>query len=249
MTRDGGHYQMAVMESLAHTHQASVTPTSGDNAVVSNVAPLGHPEFPITYVSYAVAKRTLDMVVASIILLLATPFMIVTALLIKLTSRGPVLFAQTRIGLGGKPFTCFKFRSMFADAEDRREDLLHLNELTGPVFKIKNDPRMTPIGRILRKFSLDELPQLFNVLRGEMSLVGPRPPVPCEVEQYGSRERMRLSVKPGLTCIWQVSGRSNISFERWIELDLIYIERMSLMLDIELLVKTVPAVITCRGAH
>lgn len=240
---------MAVMESLAHTQQASVSPTPGDTAAIGNVTSFSRAGIPIASVSYATSKRVLDVFVATIVLILASPFMLIAAILVKVTSRGPVFFAQKRVGLGGQQFTCYKFRSMYADAERRRGDLLHLNELSGPVFKIKNDPRMTPVGRILRKLSLDELPQLFNVLLGDMSLVGPRPPVPCEVEQYGPRERMRLSVKPGLTCIWQVSGRNNISFERWVELDLIYIEKMSLRLDVELLLKTVPAVITCRGAH
>src|SRR5258708_39839539 len=193
MTGDGGHCIMAVMDPLAHTRHASVSLSTSDidTAVIGNAVSYNHALIPVTSVSYATAKRVLDLIVAAIALLLAAPFMLVAALLIKLTSRGPVLFAQTRVGLGGKHFTCYKFRSMFVDAEQRRDDLLHLNELSGPVFKIKNDPRMTPIGRIMRKASLDELPQLINVLRGEMSLVGPRPPVPREVEQYSPRERMR----------------------------------------------------------
>jgi exopolysaccharide biosynthesis polyprenyl glycosylphosphotransferase len=240
---------MAVMEPLARTRHSSPSLTSGDAVVIEGVVPRIPDVIPLTEVPHATAKRVLDVIVTTVILVLAAPFMLAMALLIKLTSRGPVLFAQTRVGLGGKHFTCYKFRSMFVDAEDRRDDILHLNELSGPVFKIRNDPRVTAIGRILRKLSLDELPQLFNVLRGEMSLVGPRPPLPREVEEYGPRELMRLSVQPGLTCIWQVSGRSNLSFERWVELDLIYIQHMSLRLDMELLVRTVPAVLTCRGAH
>jgi lipopolysaccharide/colanic/teichoic acid biosynthesis glycosyltransferase len=138
---------------------------------------------------------------------------------------------------------------MCADAEDRKRNLLHLNEVDGPVFKIKHDPRVTPIGAFIRKYSIDELPQIFNVLRGDMSIVGPRPPIPAEVEKYSPRERGRLAVKPGLTCLWQISGRSNVSFERWVELDLIYIENMSFLADIGILVKTIPAVLTGSGAH
>src|SRR5262249_36980141 len=135
------------------------------------------------------------------------------------------------------------------DAEDQRSDLLHLNEASGPVFKIKNDPRVTPIGKLLRKTSIDELPQLFNVLRGEMSIVGPRPPLPSEVAEYNERSFRRLSVKPGLTCIWQVSGRSNVSFEHWMELDLLYIDTMSLGQDLRIIAQTIPAVLSGRGAH
>lgn len=207
------------------------------------------PLIPCRMVRYAAAKRVFDMVFAlALLAALAVPMLIV-ALLIKLTSRGPVFFKQVRVGRGGRHFWCYKFRSMCVDAESRKETLMHLNEANGPVFKIKHDPRVTPIGRFIRKFSLDELPQLFNVVRGEMSVVGPRPPLPSEVALYGPHERGRLSVHPGLTCLWQVSGRSNISFERWVELDLLYIDTMSFTNDIKIIAKTIPAVVTGHGAH
>ncbi len=204
---------------------------------------------PVKQVSYAASKRALDVVVAIAALILFSPILLLVAVLVKLTSRGPVIFKQTRVGLGGEYFTCYKFRSMQEDAEEHRDKLVHLNEMTGPVFKIRNDPRLTPIGKWLRKFSLDELPQFYNVLRGDMSIVGPRPPVPCEVVHYGPRELGRLAIKPGLTCLWQISGRNNIPFERWIALDLLYVQTMSFWKDIAIIIKTVPAVITCRGAH
>jgi exopolysaccharide biosynthesis polyprenyl glycosylphosphotransferase len=194
-------------------------------------------------------KRAFDVVVTLTMLVIAMPIMVITAILIKLTSCGPVIFRQVRVGRGGRYFTCYKFRSMCADAEDRKNNLLHLNEVDGPVFKIKNDPRITPVGAFIRKFSIDELPQLFNVLKGDMSIVGPRPPLPSEVEKYSIRERGRLAVKPGLTCLWQISGRSNVSFERWVELDLIYIDNMSFLSDLGIVVKTIPAVLTGAGAH
>lgn len=200
-------------------------------------------------VSYAPLKRGLDIIVALIGLLVFSPVMVVAAILVKFTSRGPIIFRQVRVGKGGRCFTCFKFRSMCADAEERRHSIRHLNELDGPVFKIKHDPRFTPIGGIIRKSSIDELPQLFNVLKGEMSIVGPRPPIPMEVETYTARERRRLAVQPGLTCLWQVNGRSTIPFERWIELDMEYIETMSFLGDVRIILATIPAVLTGRGAH
>jgi len=200
-------------------------------------------------VPYAAAKRLLDVVLALVGLVVGFPLFLVVGLLVKLTSQGPILFKQTRVGRGGAEFACYKFRSMYLDAEARRQQLLHLNEASGPVFKIRNDPRMTPVGRVIRKLSLDELPQLFNVLRGEMSIVGPRPPIPEEVASYGPRERGRLAVKPGLTCIWQVSGRCNIGFDRWVEMDLAYIDTMTFWRDLEIIARTVPAVISGRGAH
>lgn len=205
--------------------------------------------FPTVPVPYARSKRAFDIVVSAAFILAFCWLYALVALLVKLTSRGPVLFRQTRVGLGGRQFTCLKFRSMCVDAEAKKATLSHLNEMDGPVFKIKHDPRVTPIGRILRKFSLDELPQMFNVLKGEMSIVGPRPPVPQEVAKYGEREQRRLAVKPGLTCLWQVSGRSNIPFEHWVELDIAYIENMSFARDLAILLRTIPAVITGRGAH
>jgi exopolysaccharide biosynthesis polyprenyl glycosylphosphotransferase len=197
---------------------------------------------------YAVAKRLFDIVCASLLLALTAPLWIVTAVLVGATSPGPIFFRQTRLGRAGKPFVCFKFRSMTVTAERDKDRMLHLNETTGPVFKVRNDPRLTPVGKWLRRLSVDELPQLFNVLLGDMSLVGPRPPLPEEVEKYQPRQRGRLAVKPGLTCIWQVSGRSHIGFEQWVELDLEYIRRRGFWLDLQLLVRTVPAVLKGRGA-
>lgn len=204
---------------------------------------------PIKHVPYGTVKRVADFCIALLLIILLSPLFLLVALAVRLTSRGPVIFRQIRVGAGGKHFVCYKFRSMCIDAEKKKHDLAHLNEANGPVFKIKHDPRVTPVGRIIRKLSLDELPQFFNVLKGEMSLVGPRPPVPHEVAQYGPRELQRLSVQPGVTCLWQISGRSNISFDHWMELDLLYIETMSFWGDVKIILKTIPAVIFARGAH
>ncbi len=174
--------------------------------------------------------------------------MIITSLAIKLESRGPVFFTQSRSGLNGKQFGFIKFRSMFLDAEKQKEKLLDKNEMSGPVFKISNDPRITTVGKFIRKYSIDELPQLFNVLKGEMSLVGPRPPIPEEVSKYKPWQRRKLSVKPGITCKWQVEGRNQIDFEEWMELDLEYIDNWSLWEDSKILAKTIPAVLKGDGA-
>ncbi|MFO1487185.1 MAG: sugar transferase [Verrucomicrobiota bacterium] len=198
----------------------------------------------------SVAKSSLDFFGALTLMLLATPIFIVVPLLIKLTSKGPVLFRQKRSGLNGRPFTMFKFRTMVTDAEQRKHELAALNEMSGPVFKITKDPRVTPIGRILRKFSLDEFPQLFNVFRGDMSLVGPRPLPEYEVKRFDDcSHRRRLSVKPGLTCLWQVSGRNEVTkFEDWVRLDLEYIDNWSIWLDLKILLKTIPVVLLGTGA-
>ncbi len=196
-----------------------------------------------------IAKRWFDVIVSLMLIIIFSPLMIVVALLVKLTSPGPVFFKQERMGLNGRRFMMYKFRSMYVDAEDRLAELKNQNEMTGPVFKIANDPRVTIIGRFIRKFSLDELPQLFNVLSGEMSLVGPRPPVYREVVEYQRWQRRRLSMRPGITCIWQVSGRNEIGFEEWMELDLQYIDNWSFWLDLKLLFKTIPAVLAGKGAH
>jgi lipopolysaccharide/colanic/teichoic acid biosynthesis glycosyltransferase len=176
--------------------------------------------------------------------------MAIIALLIKLTSPGPVMFCQPRSGLNGKPFTIYKFRTMVTNAEQFKHELAAMNEMSGPVFKITNDPRVTPVGKWLRKFSLDELPQLFNILRGEMSLVGPRPLPVDEVRRFNDlAHRRRLSVKPGLTCLWQISGRNQISdFKEWVRLDLEYIDHWSLWLDLKILLRTIPAVLIGIGA-
>jgi exopolysaccharide biosynthesis polyprenyl glycosylphosphotransferase len=196
-----------------------------------------------------VLKRGIDVALSAVMLLLALPVVLFVAVAIKLTGGGEVLFRQTRCGLNGRRFTLYKFRTMVEDAERRRQEVAHLNEMDGPVFKSRRDPRVTRLGRLLRKFSLDELPQLWNVLRGDMSLVGPRPPIPEEVAQYERWQRRRLSMKPGLTCLWQVNGRNQVqSFSSWIELDLEYIDSWSLSLDLKILLKTIPAVISGRGA-
>ncbi|MCI0669388.1 MAG: sugar transferase [Myxococcaceae bacterium] len=193
-------------------------------------------------------KRLFDMVVSAVALWLLLPVLAAVALAIKLTSRGPILFRQVRVGLHGRQFHMLKFRSMVVDAEAQKARLAALNEQTGPVFKMRNDPRITAVGRFIRKYSIDELPQLVNVLRGDMSVVGPRPPVPSEVAKYEAWQRRRLSVRPGLTCIWQVSGRNQISFEDWMYLDMQYIDHWSLKGDLDLILKTVPVVLSGRGA-
>ena len=193
-------------------------------------------------------KRLGDFVMALVLLLVLSPLLLVLALLIKLTSKGPVFYRQARCGLGGRKFTLYKFRSMQPDADLRREELEALNELDGPVFKIRGDPRCTPVGRFMRKFSLDELPQLVNILKGEMSFVGPRPPLPEEVEKYEPWQRRRLRMPPGLTCLWALEGRSQLSFRRWMELDLQYIDNWSFALDWKILLKTIPVVLLGRGA-
>ena len=175
--------------------------------------------------------------------------MLLTALLVKLTSAGPVIFRQVRCGLNGRKFVFYKFRSMCENAEALRDQLDHLNEKQGVVFKIAKDPRLTPIGRWLRKFSIDEWPQLWNVLKGDMSLVGPRPPLPSEVDQYERWQRRRLRMRPGLTCLWAVKGRDRLDFETWMRMDMEYIDNWSLALDWEILLKTIPHVIIGRGAH
>ena len=193
-------------------------------------------------------KRAMDVTGSALGLAVLSPLFALLALLIKATSPGPVLFAQERMGLNGRRFRCLKFRTMIVNAEERLAELQHLNEVDGPVFKIKRDPRITKIGGFLRKASVDELPQLWNVLLGDMSLVGPRPPIPAEVEKYERWQRRRLSMRPGITCLWQISGRSNVDFDRWMKLDLSYIDNWSLALDLVILLKTVPAVLTTRGA-
>jgi len=194
-------------------------------------------------------KRAFDAFVSLSALIILSPLMIVVAVLVKFTSEGPVFYAQKRVGLHGRQFTLFKFRSMYKDADKRLEEIRHLNEMDGPVFKVKNDPRITPIGKFMRKTSIDELPQLYNVLLGDMSVIGPRPPLQEEVKKYESWQVRRLSMRPGLTCLWQISGRNEISFEKWMELDLQYIDNWSLWRDIEIMIKTVPAVLFAKGAR
>ena len=192
-------------------------------------------------------KNTIDRIGALFGLLLAAPIFLLTALVIKLESRGPVFFKQVRSGLNGKPFKLLKFRTMCTNAEDKKAALKAFNEMSGPVFKIKKDPRVTRVGKFLRKYSVDEIPQFINVLKGDMSLVGPRPPLPEEVAKYEPWQHRKLSVKPGVTCIWQVNGRNTIDFEEWMKLDLQYIDNWSLWLDAKLLAKTIPTVIKGSG--
>ncbi len=198
----------------------------------------------------SVAKQVLDFMVALIMTLLLTPFFALVALLIKITSPGPVLFKQQRSGLNGQPFTIYKFRTMGTNAEQVKHELAAMNEMTGPVFKVTNDPRITPIGKWLRKYSIDEFPQLLNVLRGEMSLVGPRPLPVDEVKRFNDlAHRRRLSVKPGLTCLWQISGRNEVKdFRDWVRLDLEYIDNWSFWLDLKILLRTIPVVLIGTGA-
>jgi len=194
-------------------------------------------------------KRLLDILGASVALLLSSPLLLIVAILIKLESRGPVIYKSIRIGRGARPFAFLKLRSMVDGAEQYRQKLSHLNEADGPVFKIAADPRVTRIGRLLRTTSLDEIPQLWNVLRGEMSLVGPRPPIAEEVVQYEPWQLRRLDVAPGITCLWQISGRSRIGFQEWMRLDLEYIRHRSFQLDMKILIRTIPAVLSREGAY
>ena len=194
-------------------------------------------------------KRVLDVLASSALLLLLSPLLLVVSALILITSSpGPILFKQPRVGRHGRMFNMLKLRTMVVDAEARKASLEALNEQSGPVFKIKDDPRITRLGKFLRRYSIDELPQFINVLRGDMSIVGPRPPVPSEVAKYEAWQRRRLSVLPGITCVWQVSGRNEISFEEWMYLDMRYIDHWSLTEDLKLILKTVPVVVTGRGA-
>ena len=189
---------------------------------------------------YSITKRLIDIVGSLCGIILLSPLFLIVAILIKLEDpKGKVFFAQERNGRYPKTFKMYKFRSMVHNAEDLLKDLMDRNEQTGPVFKINDDPRITKVGKFIRKSSIDELPQLFNVLKGDMSLVGPRPPIPHEVDQYNSYQMQRLAVKPGLTCIWQVSGRNNIGFDEWVEMDIEYIKTRNLWLDIKLIFKTV----------
>jgi exopolysaccharide biosynthesis polyprenyl glycosylphosphotransferase len=193
-------------------------------------------------------KRLMDVVGAACALALTAPLIGVAALIIRRTSPGPAIFRNIRCGRNGRRFEMLKLRTMSVDAEKRREELAALNEMDGPVFKIRDDPRVTPVGRVLRRWSIDELPQLWNVLRGDMSLVGPRPPIPDEVDQYATSQRRRLSMRPGITCLWQVNGRNAIGFADWVKLDVEYIDNWSLSLDLVILLKTLPAVLKKTGA-
>ena len=194
-------------------------------------------------------KRVFDIAISSVMLTVLSPVLAALALAIRLTSPGPAIFMQKRSGLNGRVFDFYKFRSMYHDAENRKAALLTDNEMDGPVFKMRRDPRITVVGRLIRKTSMDELPQLWNVLKGDMSIVGPRPPLPSEVAEYERWQRRKLSMKPGITCIWQISGRNMVLFQDWIKLDLEYIDNWSLWLDVKILFKTIPAVLSGKGAY
>ena len=191
-----------------------------------------------TKILYGLLKRSLDIIGSLIGLVLLSPIFLIVSVLIKIESNGPILFMQKRVGLNGKEFNMYKFRSMVVNAEELKEKLKDKNEMSGPMFKIKDDPRITKIGKFIRKTSIDELPQLVNVLKGEMSLVGPRPSLPNEVKEFKSWMLRRLDVKPGITCYWQVMGRNKIGFEDWMKLDVKYVEERNLLLDIKLIFKT-----------
>lgn len=218
-----------------------VNRNQSDEVVIERFAPGKLPQKQFSRIAESF-KRSLDIVGAIFALIVFSPVMIFAAIAIKISSPGPVLFSQVRVGKGGRLFRMYKFRTMVPNAEALKESLMEKNESSGPVFKIEKDPRVTSIGRILRKLSLDELPQLFQVLKGDMSMVGPRPPLPKEVKKYKKWQTQRLAVKPGITCIWQVSGRNEIQFEDWVRLDIKYIKQRSALLDIKLIMKTLKIV-------
>jgi exopolysaccharide biosynthesis polyprenyl glycosylphosphotransferase len=225
-----------------HLNNLTVTSTSFSGMPAFTFQPsLGSP-------AHLAIKRGMDIVGATIGITLCLPVLVAVSLAVKLQDRGPLLFRQIRMGKDGRRFYCYKFRSMCVDAEARKHEVAQFNEQDGPVFKIKEDPRITRVGRLIRRYSLDELPQLFNVLLGDMSLVGPRPPVPSEVARYSWWQRRRISVRPGLTCLWQVKGRNKVSFEKWMEMDLFYIDNWSLWMDIKLMMQTMPAVVRGTGS-
>jgi exopolysaccharide biosynthesis polyprenyl glycosylphosphotransferase len=199
--------------------------------------------------SYAALKRAFDLAFSLAAVILLLPVIPLVALMIKLDTAGPVLFRQDRVGKNGRIFKFYKFRSMCAGAEQRKKEIEALNEQDGPVFKARSDPRVTSVGKFLRRSSLDEIPQIFNVVKGDMSVVGPRPPLPSEVEHYQPWHRKRLEVTPGITCLWQISGRSHVSFNEWMRLDMEYLKSRSLKTDLLILLRTIPAVIARKGAY
>jgi lipopolysaccharide/colanic/teichoic acid biosynthesis glycosyltransferase len=235
--------------ALGVEHPEWSRPAIGPMTGYTAAAALPHITLPESGFYLRFGKRAIDTLGALAAMVLLAPVMAVVAVLIKLESRGPVFYRSCRIGRNGRPFVFLKFRSMFDGADRQRKQLTHLNEVDGPVFKISRDPRVTTIGRLLRVTSLDEIPQFLNVLMGEMSLVGPRPPIPEEVEQYEPWQLRRLDVKPGITCLWQISGRSTLSFREWMRLDLEYIKHRSFWLDLRILIRTIPAVLSREGAY
>ena len=198
---------------------------------------------------YEICKRTIDIIGAGLGLILLSPIIAIVACAVKVTSKGPIFFSQKRVGKNGELFEMYKFRSMVVNAEELKENLEDQNEMSGPMFKIKDDPRITKVGKFIRKTSIDELPQLWNILKGDMSLVGPRPSLPKEVEQFDNWMFKRLSVRPGLTCYWQVSGRNNIDFEDWMKLDISYVEDRNIWIDIKLIFKTIFVLFGDKNAH
>lgn len=198
---------------------------------------------------YEIFKRIIDIIGAGLGLILLSPIIAIVACAVKVTSKGPIFFSQKRVGKNGELFEMYKFRSMVVNAEELKENLEEQNEMSGPMFKIKDDPRITKVGKFIRKTSIDELPQLWNILKGDMSLVGPRPSLPKEVEQFDNWMFKRLSVRPGLTCYWQVSGRNNIDFEDWMKLDIKYVEERNFWIDIKLIFKTVFVLFGDKNAH
>ncbi len=199
---------------------------------------------------YETCKRLFDLALSAALLLALSPLLLVIALAVKLTSPGPIFYHWQVVGVGGRPFTGYKFRTMVVNADQIKAQLAAANEMSGPVFKMKNDPRVTSVGRLLRKLSLDELPQIYSVLKGDMSLVGPRPPLRSEYARFEPWQRAKLSVKPGITCLWQIQGRNRISnFDDWVKLDLAYIAHRSFWFDLSILLRTLPAVLFGRGAY
>jgi lipopolysaccharide/colanic/teichoic acid biosynthesis glycosyltransferase len=229
------------------SRRASATSTDSRRGPVSlrRPVPLDSPFFR----TVSPFRRAIDIVVAGLGLIVVSPLMAGAAIAVRVSSPGPILFRQRRAGLGGRTFEFYKFRTMRDGSDAEKRKLLQFNEQSGPVFKMKNDPRITSVGRILRRTSVDELPQLWNVLRGDMTLIGPRPPIPSEVDEYQRWQRGRLDVPAGLTCLWQVSGRSDVKFEDWVRMDIRYGRRPSLWTDLGILMKTFPAVLSCRGAR
>ncbi len=241
--REGKEVRMVLDEVGALAHRSRLYDFYGNSVLVVDSSQ-AHQS------SRRLVKRTIDIVGAIFGIIVSAPIMIAIMLAMKLSEpKAPVLFAQRRVGLNGREFFCLKFRTMIPEAETMKEQLSHLNMMSGPVFKIADDPRVTRVGKLLRRSSLDELPQLFNVFWGQMSLVGPRPALPSEVRQYGEDYRKRLSVRPGLTCLWQISGRNDVDFQEWMRLDMEYIESWSILLDFKIMAKTLPAVFQQRGAH
>jgi exopolysaccharide biosynthesis polyprenyl glycosylphosphotransferase len=236
----GVTFKLRVKESMLKLTNAFKTEIANENFLTFTNIP--HNPYQLAI------KKVMDVVVSLIVIIVFSPVFITIALLIKLTSKGPVIFKQARVGLRGRPFNLYKFRTMVSNAEEIRTNLKDMNEVDGPVFKIKNDPRVTSVGKFLRRSGLDELPQLFNVLKGEMSLIGPRPPLLSETKQYKRWQLRRLSVKPGLSCFWQIKPeRNSIRFDKWMELDLAYIDNWSIRLDLMILLKTVGTVFKRTG--